>query len=469
MPNNKQIAADVLEAVGGKSNVTFVTHCMTRLRFNLKDRSVPNTNEVKKISGVLGVQETGGQYQVIIGQNVPKVYDEICAQGGFAKQDAIDENLDGEKQPLTLKGIGNSILNYLSGSMTPLIPLLCAAGLFKTIGVLLGPDTMNLFSADSDIVFVCNMMYNAAFYFLPIYLGYTAAKKLGVTPILGLLLGGILIEPNFMARVAEGTPLTVYGIPAASATYSQTVVPIMLCIPVMRYIERFFKKVLPDSLSTIFAPFCTMVIMLPVALCAVAPIGFWCGELLGNALFALANSPFAWLAIVLIGASWQLLIVTGMHIVITTLAAAQYMQVGSDSVVLVATTITNLVGPGMCLGAWLRLRKREEKSLAFSSLVAAALGGVGEPYLYGICMRYKRPFLGLIVGGALAGLYGALTHVTFYTMSASNFLFILSFAGGGTGNMINAAIGSAIAFFGAAVVTYFCGFSKKQLENGPDA
>lgn len=192
MTDNKKIAADVLEAVGGKENVTFVAHCMTRLRFNLKDIDAPDIKEVKKIGGVLGAQISGGQFQVIVGQNVPKVYDELCKIGGFAKQDAIDENLDAPKQKLTPKVIGNNILNYLSSSMVPMIPVLMCAGLFKTVAVVLGPTMAGVLSDTSDLYVLMNMVYDAAFYFIPIYLGYNAAKNIGVTPVLGALWAAFL-------------------------------------------------------------------------------------------------------------------------------------------------------------------------------------------------------------------------------------------------------------------------------------
>ena len=176
MADNKQIAADVLEAVGGKSNVSFVTHCMTRLRFTLKDRTRARCRRRQKDQRRAGCSGIGGQFQVIIGQNVPKVYDELCAMGGFAKQAAIDENLDAPAEKLTPSVVGKRIMNYLAGSMTPMIPVLLAAGLFKTVGVVLGPTMMGVLAADSDVVRLMDMIYNAAFYFMPIYLGYNASQ-----------------------------------------------------------------------------------------------------------------------------------------------------------------------------------------------------------------------------------------------------------------------------------------------------
>ena len=160
MANNAQIAADVLAAVGGKENVSSVTHCMTRLRFILKDAGVPKDDEVKKIKGVIGVAKAGGQYQVIIGQNVAKVYDEVCKLGGFAASAAIDENLDQDKakEKLTAKKIGSNIMNYLSGSMTPLLPIMLAAGMFKTIIVVFGPTMLNLLRTDSSLYILFDFM-----------------------------------------------------------------------------------------------------------------------------------------------------------------------------------------------------------------------------------------------------------------------------------------------------------------------
>ena len=193
--DNKKIAEDVLAAVGGASNVTNATHCMTRLRLNLKDQSIPNDNEVKKIKGVLGAQWSGGQYQVIIGQNVPKVYDAAIALG-VKGEGSIDENLDdGTKEPLTVKTAGKKALNYLSKTMCMTIPIIMGAAMFRTLAVLCGDGMLGIWSADSDIYnFFYNWIYNAGYYFLPVYLGWAAAKQLGCSQPLGMMLGGVLAK-----------------------------------------------------------------------------------------------------------------------------------------------------------------------------------------------------------------------------------------------------------------------------------
>ena len=195
--DNKQIATDVLELVGGAENVTVATNCMTRLRLTLKDNNKADVEKIKKVKGVLGCQFAGSQLQVIIGQNVPKVLAEFVAISGVKQGEAVNENLDAPKEKFELKNLPNIILDYLSGSMTQLIPLLMAGGLFRTIAAVLGPTMLGVLSADDPTyTFLYTTLYEATFTFIPIYLGYAAAKKLGASPVLGMLLGGALMAPS---------------------------------------------------------------------------------------------------------------------------------------------------------------------------------------------------------------------------------------------------------------------------------
>lgn len=181
--DNKQIATDVLELVGGAENVTVATNCMTRLRLTLKDNNKADVEKIKKVKGVLGCQFAGSQLQVIIGQNVPKVLAEFVAMSGVKQGAAVDENLDAPKEKFELKNLPNIILDYLSGSMTQLIPLLMAGGLFRTIAAVLGPTMLGVLSdTDPTYTFLYTTLYEATFTFIPIYLGYAAAKKLGAPP-----------------------------------------------------------------------------------------------------------------------------------------------------------------------------------------------------------------------------------------------------------------------------------------------
>lgn len=465
--DNKQIATDVLALVGGAENVRVATNCMTRLRLTLKDNAKADVEKIKKVKGVLGCQFSGTQLQVIIGQNVPKVLDEFVAMSGVKQGAVVNENLDAPKEKLTLKGIGNKMLDYLSGTMTQLIPLVMASGLFRTFAVILGPQVLNILSdTDPTYIFFNTTLYEAGFYFLPIYLGYAAAKKLGANPMLGLLCGGILVAPSLVASAGEGAMISVYGFQIAAVNYSQTVLPIILTIPVLYVVEKFMKAHVPDVLSTLFAPFFTMIVVVPIMFIVLAPVGNILGQGIASLLFGLQNfgGVFTILAMMILGAFWQLFVVAGMHMPVIMLAQVQIMQVGYDPFLFVATNCAMTAVWGCAIGAFLRLRNKEEKGLCAGYVVSALLGGVTEPALFGTILRFRRTVLGMIVGGAAGALVSALLHVTLYVGAmATNFLVFLGYLQGGLQNTICAVAGMLVALVVAAVVVYFTGFSKEEL------
>lgn len=473
--DNKQIAREVLELVGGGKNVTIATNCMTRLRLTLADRDKADVEAIKKVKGVLGAQWSGTQLQVIIGQNVPKVLDEFVAISGVKRGDAVQENLDAPKEKLTPKVVGNKILDYLSGSMTQLIPLLMAGGLFRTIAVVLGPQMLGLVAdTDPTYTFFYTTLYEATFYFLPIYLGYAAAKKIGATPVLGMLIGGVIMAPSIITA-ATSDPVgvvSVYGIQITAANYSQTVLPVILTVPVLYVIEKFFKKVMPDVLSTVFTPFCTMVVTIPIALIVLAPIGNLIGQLIANVLFGLADIGGIGLFVVMaiLGAFWQLFVVAGMHMPVILLAQVQIIAAGYDPFVFVSTNCAMTAVWGCAFGTFLKLKEKDEKGLALGYVISAIAGGVTEPALFGVLMKYRRTMLGMFIGGAIGAVASGIMGVTYYMAGgSSNFMVFTNYLQGGTQNVILAIVGMAIAFVIATVVVYFTGFTKEELEEDAKA
>ena len=460
----KETATQVLEAVGGTQNISSVTHCITRLRFNLKDESVSNDEEVEKIPGVAGVMRTGGQYQVIIGQTVDKVYDALCEVGNLKNND-LDDELEGkEKEPLTFKSVGNKILNSLAGCLTPLIPMLIAGALFKTIVAVFGPDMLNVLSEKSDLYQLFTFVGDAAFYFFPVVIGYTAAKQFKCNPVIGMFLGGIMIHPSFTALVQSGAKFTVYGIPCNLQSYSATIFPIILSVWVMSYVERFFNKYVPSALKIVFAPFLTIVVMLPIALCVLGPAGAFLGNYICSAILALGNSGgiFTVLAIALIGALWEFLVITGMHWLLITTITTVIASSGHEAVISAATAAASFAVGGMCLGVALRKKDKEGKALSFSYVISQVIGGVTEPGLYGDGFGYKKPFIGMIAGGFAGGLYGAITGLTAYAIvPVANFLCLLGYVGGSQMNFINGIISAVVSFVVAAVVTYIVGIDEE--------
>jgi len=463
--DNRKIAQDVLAAVGGAENVTAATHCMTRLRLNLKDESIPQIDQVTKIEGVIGAQWSGGQFQVIIGQNVPKVYAEVMTMGVKGAAEAADA----PKEKLTIKTVGPKILNYLSKSMVGLIPMMLTAAMFRTIGVVIGPDMLNLVSADSQTyILFYDWLYNAGFYFLPFYLGYTAAKTIGATPVLGMMLGGILMAPELMTLVEGGETTTmVYGfIPAAAADYSTTVLPVLLAVAVLAPVEKFFKKVVPDMLSTVFVPFLTIAVMVPVTLCLLAPIGNTFGILIGNALFALGNAGGIWTALtaVILGAAWMFLVMTGMHVVLITFGISAMAANGADACILMTLLIANASVWGIALGAFLKLKNKSEKGEMLGFFLAGLCGGVTEPTLFGCGFKYTRTLVCMAIGGAAGSLFAVLLGAKAYVLTSTNLLMSLAFVGGDMMGLIG-GIGSLFVAVGVScALTYLFGFTSEQLE-----
>lgn len=456
---NEQIAEKVLEAVGGKVNIVSVAHCMTRLRFNLKDINLPNQEEIKSIDGVLSVVISGGQFQVVIGQNVPKVYEAICNMAGIKALDQINENPDDHTGKLTPKQVGLNILNYVTASITPLIPIIMAAAMIKTISTIFGSGMLGLIAEGSNLAILLDFVYDAGFYFFPLYIGYTAAKRLNTSIPLAMFLGGILIAPGFMELIHSETAFSVYGIPCAVNNYSSTLIPILMIVWIMNYLYKFFNKHIPAVLSTIFTPFLTIVVMLPIALCVLAPLGNYIGEYLATFLnwFGSVGGGFA---VGIVGASFCFLVMTGMHGPLATMAVATLFSTGSDSLVFVGASCSMAACAGMALGTFLRLKNKEEKALCLGYLTALLASGITEPSIYGIGVRYKKPFIALGIGGLAGGLYAGFTNVTYHALIAPLVLYPFAYSAGGTANMINGTISCVISIIVGTVVTYFFCFNK---------
>ena len=467
MANNKQIAADIIEAVGGRENIASAFHCVTRLRLNLKDYDIVNDDEVDAIKGVIGTNRAAGHYQIIIGPGVQKVYDEVIALGvpGAGEVALTDD----EKGELTPKEIGGLILNYISKTMLAVVPIITAAGLLRTIGVIFGPTVLGLLSEDSVTYnLFYTWLFQATFYFLPLSLGWAAASQLGASPVYGLMMGGILMAPPFLEYAAEGLQtVNIFGVlPVKVNDYTFSVLPIMLCMPVLAFVEKKMRQLVPDSLQLAFVPFLTMLIMAPLALCVLAPIGSWLAEGLAFVINTLGtgNIVLRTISMVFLAASFEFLVMTGTHQVLVNLSIAQLLATGTDSLALVAQTFALFSVWGMCLGAWLRLKDPEEKGNAMSFFVAGILGGVTEPALFGLAFKHTRCFAGIVIGGAVGGFIAAVTNVTMYVFGTSNFTYLADFVAGGTFNMACATGAALISFAVSCIVTYLFGFTRQELE-----
>lgn len=463
---NEEIARAILNAVGKAENVNSVIHCMTRLRFQLKDETKANDQAIKEIDGILGVAHSNGQYQVIIGPNVSKVYESLCHIGGFESKEPINENLDKEieknKTRLTVRQIGKNILNYMSNCMTPLIPLLITAGLFKAVNAVFGPSMFHLYSEKNNIYLLFNFVFNAGFYFIPIYVGITAARQLKVDEMLGGLLGGVLIVPELIDIVTKGKPFMIFGIPMTLVNYSQTVIPIMISVYFLSLVYHRIKKVMPDFITVLATPFLSMVITLPISLFLLAPLGSIIGKYISSGILAFSNAT-GFIGVAIIAMLWPFLVMTGMHLALMMPMLASYFETGYMTGAANGGMFATFAAYGVALGAFLKLRQPKVKSASLGYFLSGILGGITEPTLYGICFNYRRTFATMMFGAALGGSYAGITHVSTYVMGGANFLAFLNFTGGTTANVINGSISLVLTFLGAVIATYFFGFSEKEI------
>lgn len=360
------------------------------------------------------------------------------------------------------KGV-SVLLDVLASCLMPLIPMLIAASLFKTLAAIIGPDMLGLVNAESDLYVLFSFVGDAGFYFFPIMIGYTASKRFGCNPILGMFLGAIMLHPTFVALAQGEEAFTVYGIPCHVQNYSSSIIPIMLSVFVFSYIERFFNKHIPEALSAVFAPTLAVAVMLPIMLCVLGPIGSIVGEYISTGLITLGDMGgiMTILAMMLIEALWEYIVMAGMHWLFITTIFMIIAEKGVESVVAPSVLLAAFTVGGMCLGATMRLHGKEQKALGISYLIAQMVGGVTEPGLYGIGVRYKRPFIGMMAGGLAAGLFAALVGLKVYNfLPVASFLALLGFIGPDMMNMVFAIIGAILAFVVSAIVTYLLGIDE---------
>lgn len=447
----EELANTVPGLIGGVENITFFTHCVTRLRFNVKDKSLVKLDEIEKINGVVGCQWSGEQLQIIIGQAVGDAYKLICEKTGLASQNSIDENLDNNK--VKKKFSLNAVFDSISGCITPLIPVLIGAGFIKIIVLLC--EQFGILAAGDPTHTVLTFVGDAGFYFLPVMVGATAAKKFGANLGLGMLMGAILIHPTLISSVAEGVSLNVYGIPVYAASYTSTIFPIILIVWVMASIEKFFAKISPDSLRSITEPLFTLIVMIPLALCVLGPIGAFLGTYLSEAIIWLYNTT-GFFGVAVLSAVFPWLVMTGMHSALTPYALNSFATVGYEPIVLTANIISNINQGAASLAVALKTKEKNLKSTAASCGITAVVGGVTEPAMFGINLKLKQPMyaamIGSFAGAAVAGFGKAYAMV----LTGSGGLFAIpAYISDNISNVIWMVAGMAIGFIVTFVITLF--------------
>lgn len=453
-------AERVIQELGGKGNIEGVTHCVTRLRFVLKDESVVDDERVKKIKGVLGIMKKGGQYQVIIGNEVSTCYKEVVRIGGFSSDVKVNENKPKEK--LTPKSVVNGILDAISGSISPILPAIIGGGMIKLLCSILG-----LIGVPSD-----NMTYQllavlgaAPFYFLPLLLAFSASKKFGCSTALAMGIVGVLVHPNLINLLAGDLPVTFLKLPVYSETYASSVIPAILICWVLSYVERMVDKITPGWTKTVFKPTLIMLIMLPLSLVVLAPIGAFCGNGLQFVLNWL-NSRASWLTMAIFSAAMPFIVMTGMHHAFVPGCLSDLATNGFDTLLIPAMLASNLAEGAATLAVALRSKNKDLRAVSGSAAASALIAGITEPALYGVTLKYKRPVIAACIGAGCSGLFIGIVNLKAYVYATPAFISIVQFISPEGGmNFIYALIAAAITVVVTFVMTLVLGWDDPVEED----
>jgi len=472
-----QLAADIVKNVGGVENINSLIHCITRLRFYLKDDSKANGDVLENLDGVITVAQAGGQYQVVIGQAVTEVYDAVIEQIGTkytnesATAEAVAETATDAEKP---KGIWNNVrsgvnnfIGVLTASMIPIIGILAGSGILK--GILAALTGFKILSTTSGTYVILNAIGDATFYFLPIILGFTAAKKLGSDPIIIAIVGGILIYPQIVTLASKaGTASTNFlGVPTTLIAYTSSVFPIIVAAWLGKYVEKFLKKIIPLYVRSVFVPILEALILSLVIIIGVGPIITVLSKGLSNGLVAIYSfSPT--LSGLVIGGVYQTMVIFGLHwalipIVINDIATNGHSYINS------ILSITMVAQGGAVLAVFLKTKDKKLKEVSLAAAISAFCG-VTEPALYGINLKFKRVFVVASIASALGGALTGFLKVDNYALSGALIGFP-AFITPGVGIGSN-FYGYLISHYGtlliSVVLVYLFGFTDKMLAKKAD-
>ncbi|TFI74763.1 beta-glucoside-specific PTS transporter subunit IIABC [Carnobacterium divergens] len=437
----------IIQLVGGKENIQAVVHCMTRLRFTLKDRSKAKTEELKNVDGVIDVVSNNVAYQVIIGTHVNEVHAELVSMLGINPTTDSSQAAKEKKHPL------KAMLDLVSETMTPVIEPIIASGLLA--GFLSLFTITGVLSEESPTYILLNSIREAVFFFLPILIAMSCAKRLKASPYLAVALAATLVSTSINGVAG----LSIFGISLPQTTYANSFIPIILAVWFMGHLTTFLNKYIPKFLHYFLNPVLIMVICLPVTLLLFGPIGIWIGDGIGLLFKLLMDTFGSWIVVMLYAAFQPFLIMLGAGNFMMPLALNFVNEMGYDPIFLAAATISDLAVAGAMLGYFLRAKESKQKQL-FGTVSFSALMGVTEPAIYGAFIKYRRPFIAVMIGGGLGGLFAGLMNVKTYSI-VWGLMGLPSYAQNQDfSNLIFMVIAVLIAFIGAAVSAYILGIPE---------
>lgn len=437
----KKIANEILDLIGGSKNVSTLEHCSTRLRFGLVDKSVVNVEKIKKIKGVMGVVD-GSQFQIVIGNNVVEVYDELLKICPVTGNQVAETKKDDRKW-------GAKLLEFVISVFQPLVPAIAGAGVLKSVLLLL--SMFGLLASDSTVYTALAAISDATFYFLPIMVAVTTANTLKSNRLVAIAAVGYLLLPATTAALADG--MTLFGFAVKNITYSSQVFPAILCVIFLSLMERGFNKISPKAIRIFFVPMMSLAITIPVTLLVLGPLGYNIGTLFTAVILALYGK-LGFVALGLLAAILPFMIATGMHKTLLPYAITTYGQLGYEALYMPASLAHNISESGACFAVALKSKDGDLKQTALSAGISALMG-ITEPALYGVTLQNKKAMMGVVLSGAISGMLMGLFVVKAFILVGPGLASMSMFVDAANGsNFMYACIGFAVALLGSFIITF---------------
>ena len=457
------VAKKVLERVGGKDNVISLVHCMTRLRFTLKDDSIVDDELVKKTKGVMGIMKKSGQYQIIIGNEVGSVYKEICKLGNFKNEAGKKDNTPKEKQ-----GILSTVLDVISGCMAPVIPAIIGAAMIKVLLTVL--PMVGLLDNTSQTYQLLSVIGDGAFFFMPVLIAMSAATKFDTNPYYAVSLALIILHPNFIelmnnAKEAGEVVQFFNFIPVTYASYSYSVIPIILSVWMLSYIEKFVYKITPAITKNFLKPMLIVLFAAPIVMVAIGPLGSIFGDVLSKAIYFI-HDKLGFIALGLVAGIYPFIVMTGMHHAFTPIKIGMIATTGYEGFICIAELCSNIAQGAASAAVAVKSRNKDLKQTATSCAFSALVAGITEPALYGITVRLKRPMIGAGIGAAAGGLVGGFFQLKSFGVATPAFITLPQYIESARPmSLIYALITLAVVVCVTFVATYVIGFEDPIEED----
>lgn len=453
----EKLAVDIINAVGGKKNIIKASRCATRLRLVLKETTTEAKENVSALTGVITVVENSGQFQVVIGTHVGKVFDKVASELN------LDSNAIEEDAPKA--SILSRVIATMSAVFAPFIYILAAAGILQ--GCLILINMVSPSFSSTGTYEVLSFMSWAPFTFLPIFIAITASKHFKCNMFIAVACCAALVSPTWAeiaARIADGESIRFLGISLAETTYTSSVLPPLFLVWILSYVERFVDKKLPEVIKALFTPFICMVVMVPLTILVIGPLSDSLATAIANGYNALYNLAPA-VAAAVIGGLWQVVVIFGVHWGVTPMCLANYDLYGMDTFQ-AFQTMAVIAQAGAVFGVFIKARNKQTKNIALSAGVTGIFG-ITEPAIYGVNLRFKKPFICGCIAGAVGAVVGSFFNIAYYAYAGlpGMLTVVNAITPNNSKSIIGMLLGATISFVGAIILVQIIGIGEKETES----